>query len=972
MNEENRAPANWESLKHVFGLEQEMWNRRLVCLAEFLTEKDLSVVDFGAGAMHLENILPSGVKYIPVDYVARCDKTFVCDFNKGEFPDILADVAFCAGILEYIKNPDWFIENLCSHYRKIILSYKGREQFPEQQLYTQKIIDKFASCGFMMTGRSYYLADTWSLLACFEKAEPELLGSNVDCTGCGACRNVCPSDAIFLHHDKTGFLKPSVDSGRCIGCRKCLEVCPVMAIGAAPSVLASPAKNFMEPSCFAAWGPYDVRVKSSSGGVFSTVAKLIISEGGFVFGARWDEDFNCVIEGTNCLENIQPFCHSKYVQANTELSFREVRELVESGILVGYFGTPCQIAGLRSYLGELQYRNNLMFFDLVCFCAPSNEVFKKYLDENWGRSHVKDVVFRDKKYGWSPTGFRVDLKDGTSVYPRFEDDLYQQIFHGVLARNEVCEHCHFAHFPRQGDFTIGDFWGIDFHDASWNDGSGTSLVLVNNKKADDFFLKLKDEFARSKKVPLEWALNKGNRIIGQGRERNYRWAYLNKLLETKSFNIAAYNAIHGIHDIGLVCLCNHNIGNNMTNYALYAYLSACGYSVLLIDKWDDNSFCKYDDKFSRFLKTPYPSYDVASGYRTKNDMEKLNTLVSGFVLGSDQLLRSGFIEGMEFHPLCDWVHSYKWKIAYATSFGVDTFEGSIELKKKVSFLLKRFCAVSVREKSGVRLCRELGVEAKHVLDPVFLCNMKNYDLMAQYGGIRLPQKPFTFAYVLDPTEEREDLLHAVAEHKTSGVVRAIIDDDEKPDRIQLWNIDTLCCAKDEEWLSHIKNCDFFVTDSFHGICFALIFKKQFCVIYNKWQWRGLARIRDILELFGLQERLVEDLEELKARDFFDTAIDYTKVYAILDAERKSSSAWLESCIQNSFEKSYDYDIYDYVSESSANLRLELEQKSEQITLLQEQLNTLVGTYNRVRETFAYKFLLRAYNLKEALKRRFFK
>ena len=328
------------------------------------------------------------------------------------------------------------------------------------------------------------------------------------CMGCGCCSNICPTGAIQMEYDNSGYIKPFIDMDKCVECGRCASLCPAVNV-------SSLQNNDNTPDCYAVQANMDIRLKSSSGGFFTVVAEHIIRNGGVVYGAIWCEDFQCEIAEASKECEIEPMRLSKYVQSKAYTTYEKVVTRLREKTRVVYFGLPCQIAGLRMFMKEcgIESDDDLILVDLVCFGAPSNVLFRKYLEEEYGISNVADVKFRDKyTHGWSPFSYSVKLKDGSVIKPNAQVDPYQRAFHGALARNEVCERCQFYNFPRQGDITIGDFWGIQENDPSWLEGNGTSVVLLNNDKARYFFKELELYFDRCEQVPLEWCMNRGNRI----------------------------------------------------------------------------------------------------------------------------------------------------------------------------------------------------------------------------------------------------------------------------------------------------------------------------------------------------------------------------------------------------------------------------------------------------------------------------
>lgn len=369
-----------------------------------------------------------------------------------------------------------------------------------------------------------------------------------------------------------------------------------------------------------------------------------------------------------------------------------------------------------------------------------------------------------------------------------------------------------------------------------------------------------------------------------------------------------------------------------------------------------NMAAEHKNKFALWQKTPYPDYDESVHSPHKGALMQYNWNCDIFVLGSDQLLRAGFVWDMGFHQCMDWVYSNKYKIAYATSFGSGTFEGDDRLRAREGFFLKRFQKISVREASGIDILKnDFGLEATHVLDPVFLCEVATYEKMAKFGSMRLPDGKFTAAYILDPTESRAEMVRHISKNFTNENAIAVSDVGRVNDDGYKWSFPTLEKVKVEEWLAVIKNCDFFLTDSFHGVCFALIFHKQFAVTFDKTQWRGLERIVSILEMFGLRDRLVSNLQDVKDRHFETNQIDYEKISRLIDAKRADSLTWLQDAIAERKAYKVNDTVYDVlldtknelyynidfrVNELSSRLTNEMQTMNERNNLLQNEINAL--------------------------------
>lgn len=305
---------------------------------------------------------------------------------------------------------------------------------------------------------------------CINVTDPE------KCCGCGACLNICPKDAIKMVEDDAGFIYPKVDNNLCINCGLCNKVC----------VFNEKNKGeYPELEVYAGViNDMEILKKSSSGGIFSALADAVFKKGGVVFGAAWESDFSlCHIIARNA-EELEKLRGSKYVQSSVKTTFREAKKLLDVGITVCYSGTPCQISGLKSYLGK-EY-DNLLTVDIICHGVPSVKMLKDDLNyvSDGKTENLKEVKFRDKSYGWgtkgsiSSSGKKIKYNAGTSPY-------YFYFLKGEIYR-ESCYNCRFPSEKRQGDITLGDYWGIKTELVSKlgkaDPDLGVSCVLVNTEK----------------------------------------------------------------------------------------------------------------------------------------------------------------------------------------------------------------------------------------------------------------------------------------------------------------------------------------------------------------------------------------------------------------------------------------------------------------------------------------------------------
>ncbi|MBQ9069225.1 MAG: Coenzyme F420 hydrogenase/dehydrogenase, beta subunit C-terminal domain, partial [Eggerthellaceae bacterium] len=328
------------------------------------------------------------------------------------------------------------------------------------------------------------------------------------CMGCGACVSACPTDALALEPDATGFFRSVVDYDRCVECSACTKLCPANQL--------PPTNNTTSPTCHE-FVSSDKKVlrSSSSGGIFTTMAREVFRQGGVVFGAAWTDDLaveHIAIESERELHKLQK---SKYVQSYSGSIFRSVRSYLDEGRLVLFSGTPCQTAGLRAFL-KRDYEN-LVIVDILCGNAPSTMFFKKYVDQAFdGNAASYEFRYKDDEFTWSCSHMKVGLKSGDTIVVSGErQDDYQRVFHNHAMCAVHCEKCRYQSLPRFGDLTIGDFWGIERREPDLDVKDGVSLVLCNSEKGTAFYDSLPAEAARvNKMVPLEWMGGNGHSLAG--------------------------------------------------------------------------------------------------------------------------------------------------------------------------------------------------------------------------------------------------------------------------------------------------------------------------------------------------------------------------------------------------------------------------------------------------------------------------
>lgn len=301
------------------------------------------------------------------------------------------------------------------------------------------------------------------------------------CTACSSCQNICPVSAIKLTADEEGFSYPTVDYKKCVNCRICLTHCPVLT--------PLESERTPQPDVYAAWNiDQAVRMESTSGGVFSALARAIIEQGGYIVGAEYDADFQVHHTIINTLESVPRQRQSKYAQSDLGNTFQKVKALLEEQNLVLFCGTPCQSAGLQKYLGKSYER--LFCCDFICRGVISPKVYRKFLEDMRPEKSttLQKVHFKNKDYGWNRFSTKLIFTNG-DIYQKDRDEDYYMcgyLKHNLYLRS-CCHKCAYKTFPRVSDLSLGDFWGIRNYDPELDNEMGTSVILVNSEKGRTLF-----------------------------------------------------------------------------------------------------------------------------------------------------------------------------------------------------------------------------------------------------------------------------------------------------------------------------------------------------------------------------------------------------------------------------------------------------------------------------------------------------
>ena len=719
-----------------------------------------------------------------------------------------------------------------------------------------------------------------------------------NCTGCCLCQNVCPVNAISMEESQEGFIYPHVDFANCVDCGKCLKYC---------STKNPESHNFPNPVCHAINANNEIRKEASSGGIFSSFADLLIRDNGIAYGAAYNDDFSVEFKKAENLQELEALKSSKYIQANANYIYQDIKDNLSKGKKVLFGGCPCQVAALYKFVNDID-TSNLYTMDIVCHGVPAPKVLKKYIHENFRDKKIRKIDFRDKTvFGWS-TETNIYFDDGTDFRRLHTEDSFWKAFLPCICLRKSCSNCRFSMLPRQGDLTIGDYWGIEHFDKSINDRKGTSVVLVNNKKGRDIIEMCSSYWDKDIITPIDEALRVNKTIVHPFHAHPARKRFFENI-NRYPLDVLVHKCQTHYYDIGIVGLWyGLNYGSILTYYALYKVVNQMGFDAIMINKpkelWSD----RYTDRNSIANRFIYENCYVSNIRRNKRDWEDLNNHCDTFIVGSD-VVWNYQICGKQSHQFffLDFVNDNKKKIAMASSYGAG-YNAPKEEQILDKYYINKFDYIGVRENDGVNICDKFfGVQADRVIDPVFICDNKVFHELANKVKLQ-DEMPFVAAYILGASDRKLNIVRKVSEIKNSEM--KIIENPNEPEVFnKLVGYKALNTPTVEEWLSYIENCEFFVGDSFHGLCFALIFNKQFLVAINS-NIDGLQRFTTLLEMVGLQNRLfyVDKDDINKIDEIINDKIDYSIVNRIIERQAQSSYDWLLNAIKS--EKKYQMTEYD--------------------------------------------------------------
>lgn len=341
------------------------------------------------------------------------------------------------------------------------------------------------------------------------------------CTGCTACASVCPKQCISMIKDDEGFNYPHIDESKCIQCNLCETVCPVIH----KQVLHTDTKSHAAIN-----NDEEIRLNSTSGGIFTLLAQYVLDKNGYVIGAAYDEQFTVRHIIINNINDVYKLRGAKYSQSELGDTFIIIKELLDKDNWVLFSGTPCQVGGLKSFLRK-DY-DKLVTVDLICHGVPSPMVWSKYLKyrlQQDSQSKINNINLRSKISGWSKYNYSVVFDYDHSQYQTINsNDIYMKSFVSDICLRPSCSQCSFKGIYRVSDFTLGDYWGVWDQLPDMDDNKGTSLVFVHSELGRRIFNEI-DSYIRNIEVNSEEAIKMNPSMIMSSPKNSHREEFMNDI-----------------------------------------------------------------------------------------------------------------------------------------------------------------------------------------------------------------------------------------------------------------------------------------------------------------------------------------------------------------------------------------------------------------------------------------------------------
>ena len=768
------------------------------------------------------------------------------------------------------------------------------------------------------------------------------------CTACGACINACPFKAIEWRENSFAEQFPFINNSLCKDCGACDRVCPQLV----------EMQGNLPVQSYACWQKSaDDLAKSASGGAARALGQAVIEKGGIVFGCSFSEGRNHH-KAVTTMEGLDDFSGSKYVWSDVEYCYRTMREWLrkQENRPALFIGTPCQVDGLKHFLGELCDSPALFTADLICHGTPPPSYIREFLKDTEG-DEPERLVCRDRSGG----ALHGVLKNGREFHYSggFDCSMYLQAFVRGITYRERCYSCRYAMPRRVGDITLGDYWRISRNHLPADAPEILSIVYVNTEHGRNL-LDLAGKRLECHSVPSYEAVSRKNNLVQPQERPAARDAFL-KLLPGKGFTEAIRQVLHpssvsgGVlkgrlrelaknaakhvcqfayslffrfdsHEVrrkgnGKIVrvttgdeasLCN-DYGLFFQYYAMKAILEERGYQVYRQDRLLEKNGSAWDnggkwmktlplvdclkEMIGRLRHRPLGSHRLHRLFR-----KSYSHLISPFFEYCKEPADICIIGGdMVFHTRSEALDAFMdnavrdgRRIAFAATgnWGACATDALWQLRAREVFPL--FKAMSVRGGKGVEICRKLALSPVFMsIDPILLLTRKDYEQIISKEHI-LKEK--TMLCQMD----NMDNFKAMTADAWSGVAGRLSVDLKLTGRAFSDNCpkslqNHVILPSPEDFLRAVRDAVFVVTDSLQGVAFALLFEKQFvCVCKDA----NVEMIQDTLKSIGISDRILLTTNAESVFTLLKNEIDWLVVCSKLEAWRLDTLKWLEDACKS--------------------------------------------------------------------------
>lgn len=706
------------------------------------------------------------------------------------------------------------------------------------------------------------------------------------CCSCQLCFKSCPSNAIKMV-EEYGFKHAYIDEEQCNNCGLCQSLCPM---------LREFPQNKIEKKMLLKLKDNKLIDMSSSGGVFGELSRWIINQKGVVYGAAFNTKFNVEFIRVADRNNLYKVFRSKYVHSDISLIFENIKKDLDANKKVLLGATPCQIAAVKLFLRK-EYPN-LFSIDLICHGLPSSLLWEKYTNYLSKKGKIKDVNFRYNNKKAPEKNFLVLYEANKKYNETLYKDPYGYAFLNNIILNESCYKCNFKNSRSCADLTIGDAHGYNLQKAE----SKHSLVIVNTKNGEFLLKNVMPKFNNFIEFDITFEL-KNNYPILHPSPKHFNREYILQNINNKTIiqllnDAKKSNIEKNSKNVGILNFFyeNYNYGANLVAYSLSKVVEKLGYKPYIIN-FDPfpplDSITRY--RTQAFLDFRQDYLNLTPLYTSSSFLNETNDYIDSFIVGSDQVWRKTITKNNLKTYFLDFVNWNKNCISYGASYGTNKFEGNYNEINDCKLLLKKFSNVSVREKDAINITKELfDANSCLVLDPTLLLTKEDYNTLILKENVTNKKGHIAIYTLFDQDENFNKELKRLFPNKE------ILNIKTHSEYIPLLDRKELVYNSIPNWINEIKNADYIVTDSYHGLLFSLIFEKDFiCLGKNS---SAKSRFDSLSELLGgnISSRIIGSLSDVNTISTL-IKLNYNDINKNIQNEREKSLKFIKGSLN--FKKS---------------------------------------------------------------------